>query len=76
MAGDIYISIEQVKENAAQHHTACLTEVWRVMVHGVLHLSGYEDTPDTKERELMKEKENLYTQTLLPFDNVSRETFL
>jgi probable rRNA maturation factor len=45
---DIFISIDRVKENAAQLNVLFLDELHRVMVHGILHLLGYDD----KEPEL------------------------
>lgn len=55
--GDIFISIERVRENAHQFGTAFIDELHRIMVHGVLHLCGYGDkTPEDKAR--MTEKEN------------------
>lgn len=54
--GDIYISIERIKENAYQHSTAYQDEFHRVMAHGVLHLLGFKDkTKD--EQETMRKKE-------------------
>jgi rRNA maturation RNase YbeY len=59
LSGDIYISIERIKENAENYHQTFDKELARVMVHGILHLLGYKDkTP--KERELMTRKEDLY----------------
>ena len=59
LAGDIFISIERVKENAESYNTTFDAELGRVMAHGVLHLSGYKDkTPPDKK--LMKSKEDFY----------------
>jgi probable rRNA maturation factor len=55
--GDIYISIERVKENASQLKTLYQTELLRVLSHGVLHLCGYKDKTDTESQE-MREEEN------------------
>lgn len=61
--GDIYISIDRVKENAHQFKTKFHEEILRVMVHGVLHLCGYKDkTP--KDKEIMRNKENHYLSLL------------
>lgn len=43
ITGDILISVERVKENAAKFGVPFETEVKRVMIHGVLHLCGYKD---------------------------------
>ncbi len=57
--GDIYISIDRVKENAGSFGTEFDTELHRVMVHGVLHLCGYGDKTDEEEVN-MRQKENEY----------------
>lgn len=55
--GDIFISVERVKENAKDLNLPFLKELKRVMAHGVLHLCGYGDkTPD--EIALMRKKED------------------
>jgi rRNA maturation RNase YbeY len=41
--GDIFISIDRVKENAAEINVPAATELCRVMIHGTLHLLGYKD---------------------------------
>jgi len=57
--GDIYISLERVQDNAAASHTPWHQELCTVMVHGVLHLLGYDDhTP--AEQALMRQKEAFY----------------
>ena len=57
--GDIFISVERVKENALVFQSAFDRELCRVMVHGVMHLCGYGDkTPE--EQSEMREKENEY----------------
>jgi probable rRNA maturation factor len=59
LSGDIFISIERVKENAGSFNTTLNEELGRVMAHGVLHLSGYKDkSPDDKK--MMKSKEDFY----------------
>jgi len=59
LAGDIFISIERVKENAEIYKCSFFEELYRVMVHGVLHLLDYDDaTPELKLK--MTEKENYY----------------
>lgn len=55
--GDIFISIDRIRENAAQYEVTFENELHRVMSHGVLHLCGYGDKkPEEKKR--MTEKEN------------------
>ena len=56
---EIYISVERVKENAFSLKTVYPEELFRVMIHGILHLCGYSDhTP--KQKALMREKEDYY----------------
>ena len=57
--GDVFISIERVKENKKIYKTIFAKEIQRVMVHGVLHLIGYKDKTK-KEKAIMTVKENLY----------------
>ena len=59
ISGDIYISIDRVKENAKTYKATFENELDRVMIHGVLHLLGYEDKSE-KEKKIMKEKEDFY----------------
>lgn len=59
LQGDIFISIDRVRDNAADFNVAFDEELKRVMVHGVLHYCGYKDKSDEEER-LMREKENHY----------------
>lgn len=57
--GDLFISIERVRENAELFKVTFEHELNRVMVHGTLHLMGYKDkTP--ADKSLMTEKENHY----------------
>jgi probable rRNA maturation factor len=63
IAGDIFVSIDRVGENAQTNNQKAETELNRVLVHGLLHLMGYKDK--TKEEStLMRQKEeesiNLY----------------
>lgn len=57
--GEIYISIDRVKENAEQYEVTENYELHRVMFHGALHLCGYKDKTK-KEIELMRQKEDEY----------------
>ena len=57
ISGDIFISIDRVKENAAKFSVNFETELNRVMAHGVLHLCGYKDKTKA-DIELMRRKEN------------------
>jgi len=67
--GDIYISIDRIKENAKLLGLNIDAELKRVLIHGVLHLCGYKDK-NKKDKLLMTKKENYY----LYKDIVSRGT--
>ena len=54
--GDIFISVERVRENATDFNVSFEEELKRVMVHGVLHYCGYKDKSESDEC-LMREKE-------------------
>jgi rRNA maturation RNase YbeY len=54
--GDIFISIERVRENAIDFNVTFEEELKRVMVHGVLHYCGYKDKSE-KDEQIMREKE-------------------
>ena len=55
--GDIFISIDRVKDNAQDFKVSFETELHRVMIHGILHLCGYKDKT-TEEAKLMRHKED------------------
>lgn len=61
--GEIYISIDRVRENAETYKTDFHTELNRVMIHGVLHLLGYNDK-NRSEKKVMREKEDTYLSLL------------
>ncbi len=57
ISGELYISIDRVKDNAEQHNESFDNELRRVIIHGVLHLCGYKDK--TKEDQAkMRSKED------------------
>ena len=61
--GDVFISVERVKDNAADFNVDFESELFRVIIHGVLHYCGYKDkTP--QEKELMRSREDLYLSFL------------
>lgn len=57
VSGDLYISIDTVKSNAKEYSATFDNELHRVIIHGILHLLGYNDK--TKEQSIvMREMEN------------------
>lgn len=59
ISGDLFISVERVKENAIKFGESIIRELYRVIFHGILHLTGYSDKLD-EEKAVMREKENFY----------------
>ncbi len=55
--GDIYISADRVKENAIKFKSNEITELHRVIIHGVLHLCGYKDKTE-KDSKKMRQMED------------------
>lgn len=56
ISGDVFISIERVRENAALYGKSLGEELKRVMIHGIMHLCGYKDKT-RKDAALMRRKE-------------------
>jgi rRNA maturation RNase YbeY len=54
---DIFISIERVTENAQQLNTNFVDELHRVMIHGILHLLGFDDKTPELKREMQQEED-------------------
>lgn len=63
ISGDIFISVERVRDNSQDFDVDFSNELNRVMVHGILHFCGYKDKSDL-ESENMRVKENLYLALL------------
>ena len=59
ISGEIYISVDRVRENALAFQSSLKTELHRVIFHGALHLCGYKDkTP--RDQAIMRKREELY----------------
>lgn len=61
ISGDLFISIDSVKDNSEYFKTEFRDELDRVMVHGILHLIGYDDHTEEEQKE-MRSKENFYLE--------------
>ena len=57
VSGDLFISVDRVKDNAISFDVDFMTELHRVIAHGVLHLCGYKDKSD-EDIVLMRSKED------------------
>ena len=55
--GEIYISVDRVKENAVTYQKTFHQELHRVIIHGVLHLLGYGDKTGEEQKEMRKKEE-------------------
>jgi len=54
IAGDIFVSIDQVKINSKFHNVGFINELCRVMIHGVLHLVGFDDADEAQQQDMRK----------------------
>lgn len=61
MIGEVYISMDRVKENAILHSATFEKELLRIIFHAALHLCGYKDKKKS-EITIMREKEDYYLQ--------------
>ena len=59
ISGDLFISVDRVKENAIVFSTTFPRELFRVVFHGILHLIGYNDKTEEEKKE-MRFKEDYY----------------
>ncbi|RFM30648.1 rRNA maturation RNase YbeY [Deminuibacter soli] len=64
--GEVYISLDRVKDNAKTHETTYPTEARRVIFHGALHLCGYKDKSKA-DAVNMRKMEDLYLKKYLVF---------
>lgn len=67
LSGDLFISVDSVRENAIFFEVDFEEELRRVIVHGLLHLIGYDDHTE-EEQKIMREKENYYVALRRKFD--------
>jgi rRNA maturation RNase YbeY len=59
--GEIYISLETVKKNGNNYNISLNNELLRVLIHGVLHLVGYDDKTD-EQKTIIHEIEDLWLE--------------
>jgi probable rRNA maturation factor len=71
--GEVYISIDRVKDNALSLKIPYSNELHRVLFHAALHLCGYDDKTKSESR-LMRNREDEYLQKFKRFMNVPQKT--
>jgi len=64
ISGDIFISVDRIKENSITNKVTFDNELLRILIHGTLHLCGYTDSSPS-EKELMTQKENYYLEKFI-----------
>ena len=62
ITGEIYISVDRVKENARTEKTSFTHELHRVIFHGILHLCGFDDKTSTLKKRMTQVENKLLTQ--------------
>ena len=55
--GDLFISVERVRENAVKYGATEEEEMLRVIIHGILHLLGYDDSNDEEKKAMIKKED-------------------
>ncbi|RCS26087.1 rRNA maturation RNase YbeY [Polaribacter sp. WD7] len=58
ISGDIFISVERVKENAKDFNVTFIEELSRVMIHGVLHYMGFKDKTSLEKKAMRNAEDN------------------
>lgn len=58
ISGDIFVSIDQVKINSKLHNVGFINELCRVMIHGVLHLVGFDDKDAIHQASMRKQEDH------------------
>jgi probable rRNA maturation factor len=62
--GEIYISIDRVRENSLNYNVSLEIELFRVLIHGVLHLTGFDDSDEVSRLE-MKRMEDYWLKSIM-----------
>jgi rRNA maturation RNase YbeY len=71
ISGDFIISIDRVKDNAFTHQSAFHKELYRVIIHGVLHLLGFSDKTEIQQKK-MRELEDRYLSQYIEYQQQTK----
>ena len=72
VSGDLMISIDRVKENALKHQCTFHKELYRVIIHGVLHLLGFSDKTVTQQKN-MRDLEDRYLAQYVEYQQQTKK---
>jgi rRNA maturation RNase YbeY len=64
ISGDLFISVDRLKENSIQNNEKFISELYRVIIHGILHLCGYNDKTDS-QRKIIRNKEDYFIRLIV-----------
>lgn len=64
ISGDVFISVDSVNSNASIYNQSFSNEMYRVIIHAILHLIGFDDLSDSQQKEMTKQ-ENIALSKLL-----------
>jgi len=73
LAGDIVISIDTLFRNADEFNVAVDEELKRLLIHGILHLSGMDHSDNSPEQEMLKLQESILTDLLKETDIIIKD---
>ena len=62
--GEIYISLDRVRENSVNYNVSLEIELFRVLIHGVLHLTGFDDSDEVSRLE-MRRMEDYWLKSIM-----------
>ena len=68
ISSDIYISVDTVRSNAEEYNVSFEEELYRVVIHGILHLIGFDDTSDELQAEMTVQENKALTLFFNEFD--------
>ena len=72
LEGELYISVDRVKEYASANSVDYISELNRVMIHGFLHLAGYDDNTEIAKNR-MQSLENQYISLIVPRETMDND---